>query len=79
MTDLAMIKAERMQKTVTEPDPKCCCGHARDRHVPYANGGANARGCRLVCTADGCRAWMYCDLQMPATSGDDVVLLAPNT
>lgn len=57
-------------KSATGPDPKCCCGHRRDRHVLYVNGGVNAKGSRYVCTADGCRTWMYCDLQMLETPHD---------
>ncbi len=42
---------------------KCCCGHARRNHVQY-KGGTNEKGCKWVCTKNGCMQWKYCDLDL---------------
>jgi len=53
---------------------KCCCGHKREDHAKYVNGGKNAKGSRYVCTKDNCRLWDACDLKEPKKKGELIMV-----
>ena len=52
---------------------KCFCGHLDVAHRLYVN-GVNSKGCRWVCSKDGCHRWSYCDLPNP-----DAAILASSS
>lgn len=51
-----------MTPSKRNPRSVCFCGHRKEEHTLYLDGGKNKKGSRFVCTKDGCNRWSYCDL-----------------